>query len=297
MKKKQRLQQLSWALAFSCLGFALAACGTSARYQMVQSDSSSELSKNAAPGKVLFVLTAADTQVLSDGSKRKTGYFLNEFYEPYLALKEQGYQIVIATPEANQAVVDPESLDTSYWKEHPEHLALAQKAIQELPQMKAPLSLNEVLQGNQEYQGVVIPGGQGVMSDLLDNRQVHQIISRFAQNDRPVGLVCHAPAILTKMKAEENPFKGRLVTSVSGFEEWFIETFVMDAEAQYREIGDKLAKAGLEHEAGFPGSSQAVRDCNLVTSQNPFSGQEFNQLYLAALLDWRDGARCQKKDR
>lgn len=49
---------------------------------------------------------------------------------------------------------------------------------------------------------------------------------------------------------------------------------------------------GYQYHGAFPGRSHAVRDCNVVTSQNPFSGADFTRLYLAALLDYRRGARC-----
>jgi putative intracellular protease/amidase len=82
------------------------------------------------------------------------------------------------------------------------------------------------------------------------------------------------------------------VTSVSGVEEWFIETFVMGARAQTRGIGAALRAAGFRYASAFPGRAHAVRDCNLVSSQNPFSGAPFERLLLDALADWRRSASC-----
>ena len=231
-----------------------------------------------------------------DGSHRDTGYFLNEFYEPFKALERAGYEIVIATPQGQPPALDPESLKKKYWKDHPQAREEALAFIETHADLQKPLSIQQALANvrdtslTQGYQAVMVPGGQGIMVDLLEDPNVHELIRLFGKADKPVGLICHAPAILTKI--DDNPFGARKVTSVSGIEEWYIETFVMGADAQYRKIGRKLDDAGMRYASGFPGRSHVVRDCNLVTSQNPFSGKEFNQLFLQAIEDWRRGGRC-----
>lgn len=243
------------------------------------------------PGQVLIILTAATRQRLADQSERETGYFLNELYEPYKALISHGYKVIIATDEARSPALDPESLKLSYWDDDASRLKEA-KAFTQSEAMTHPISLSDALKRVDELQGVLVPGGQGVMVDLLDHPLVHELIIQVGQRDRPVGLICHAPAILARLPQGRSPFEGAAVTSVSGVEEWYIERFVMGAKAQVRQIEDLLQDKGYRHDSAWPGRSNAVRDCNLVTSQNPFSGESFNALYLRALADWRQGARC-----
>jgi putative intracellular protease/amidase len=245
-----------------------------------------------APGRIVMVLSAAPTQTLADGSIRDTGYFLNEFYVPYQQLVDEGYEVVIATPGGQLPALDPESLDEGYWENNPGDLDNALNFIKTNPQMQAPKSLEEIADEQMDYQAIVVPGGQGVMVDLLNNTVLHGLLLEFGRNDRPVGLICHAPAILTRLEAADNPFTGRLVASVSDIEEWFIETFIMGAEAQDRLIGRQLSNAGYQVVTAFPGRPHAVRDCNLVTNQNPYSGEPFNELFTQALKDWRSGGRC-----
>jgi putative intracellular protease/amidase len=245
-----------------------------------------------APGAVVMVLSAAPTQTLADGTIRETGYFLNEFYVPYRELVNEGYEVVIATPGGRLPALDPESLKEDYWAENPEDFARALEFIETDPQMKTPLSLNEVASNSSEYQAIVVPGGQGVMVDLLNDSVLHDLLLEFGRTDRPVGLICHAPAILTRLETDLNPFAGRRVTTVSGIEEWYIETFIMGADAQDRLIARQLRRIGYRVSNSFPGRPHAVRDCNLVTNQNPYSGQPFNELFLQALSDWRSGGRC-----
>lgn len=52
-----------------------------------------------SPARVLFIVTSAGEQVLENGKRRRTGYFLSEFYEPHAALRRLGHEIYVATPE------------------------------------------------------------------------------------------------------------------------------------------------------------------------------------------------------
>ncbi|WP_342380610.1 type 1 glutamine amidotransferase domain-containing protein [Myxococcus stipitatus] len=290
--RRFRLMPPGWWLSLVLMGWVGAwGCATPPARRVVFPSAPLSAAEVQAPGTVLMVLSAASKQTLADGSTRPTGVFLNEFYEPYRALIDAGYDVVLATPGGQPPTFDPEGMKPSYWEAHPEGLAEAQALLTRLP---APLSLSEVRQRAETFQALLIPGGQGVMVDLLGDVELHGLLVDFGATSRPVGLVCHAPALLARLSAERSPFTGRRVTSVSGFEEWYIETFVMGARAQVRGIGSGLEEAGFHHETAFPGRSRAVRDCNLVTSQNPFSGTDFNALFLAALTDWRNAGRCEQ---
>jgi len=243
-------------------------------------------------GDVLIVLSAAPLQTLADDSTRETGYFLGEFYEPYIALREAGYSVTIATIGGATPSLDPESLKEKYWEDRADHLDRARRLTETLPQMQQPATLEHALEHADQFQALIIPGGQGVMVDLLDDTTLHSLITTFAEDDRPIGFICHAPAILSRMTPTPESLEGRRVTSVSGFEERYIETMVMGAKAQIRAIGESLEDAGYRYEAALPGRAHAVRDCNLITNQNPFSSDVFNQLFLDALDDWRGGSRC-----
>ena len=267
---------------------ALTACTSTGAYRV---DFGGVSGADGTPkGTVVMLLTAANEQTLSDGRTRETGYFLNEAYAPYRALRDAGYSVRVSTIGGQVPAVDPESLDEKYGAD-PAELADA-RAWAQSQQVLSPEAVETVAAAHEAYQGLIVPGGQGVMVDLLDDDVVHSTLAAFAANDRPVGLICHAPAILASMDAVPSAFVGRHVTSVSGFEEWYIERFVMGAHAEVRGIGDRLDDAGFEYDHAGPGRSNAVRDCSLVTSQNPFSSERFNTLFLEAMEDWRRGGRC-----
>lgn len=240
-------------------------------------------------GEILFVLTAAHIQQLADGRERDTGFFLNEFALPYQGLMAQGYQVTIATPGGVTATIDPESYDLEYWASQAQ-LDAAQAHLATLPIYASPLSLEQALDDVARFDGLVVPGGQGVMMDLYGNPIMQELLLSFAQRDLPVGLICHAPALLLDLP-DGNPFIGRHVTSVSRLEEIYIERIVMKGKARDRLLGKQL-KARYDHQSARPKANHAVRDCNLVTSQNPFSGEAFAQAFHEAIQAHEQGFPC-----
>jgi putative intracellular protease/amidase len=142
------------------------------------------------------------------------------------------------------------------------------------------------LKAYDDYIGVVIPGGQGLMVDLIDDLNIPVLLKNFAENQKAVGLICHAPALITTIPDEENPFIGYSVNSVSPLEEIYIEKLIMKGKPKNRMIAKQLKRLGLKYERGGPGKNFATRDRNLVTSQNPFSGEAFNELFLELLTEY-----------
>ncbi|WP_157491214.1 DJ-1/PfpI family protein [Flammeovirga sp. SJP92] len=238
----------------------------------------------AQNSKVLFVMSEADTLLLKKGKKkRSTGVFLNEFYQAYKAIINEGYTVDFATPSGGKASIDQESLNDDYWKEN---LEMKQEAIDFWESNTAfsnPMILEEAIERESEYIGLVIPGGQGLMVDLIYDQNTPELLKSFAKDQKAIGLICHAPSLITTIPKNDNPFIGYNVNSVTGFEEFYIEKFIMKGKPKNRKIAKQLKKLGLKYEKGRPGKSFAIRDRNLVTSQNPYSGNKFNTLYLKAL--------------
>ncbi|MBL4688184.1 MAG: DJ-1/PfpI family protein [Nannocystaceae bacterium] len=220
--------------------------GTSVAGCAAQGDTCTETAApnaTASPKPVLFVLSAASEQRLRNGKTRQTGFFLGEFYEPYRALRAAGYEVTIATPDGRPPVVDPESLETDYW-EHPDWLSDARRVLETHPGFAHPISLAQARRRSDTFDGVIVPGGQGVMIDLVNDADLHALVTEHGRAGRPVGLVCHAPAILARLPADDNPFQGRRVTSVSAAEEFYIERIVMHGKAEDRAISNTSRRAG-----------------------------------------------------
>ncbi|HYF68280.1 MAG TPA: type 1 glutamine amidotransferase domain-containing protein [Ohtaekwangia sp.] len=236
---------------------------------------------------ILFVLSAADTLALNDGNKlRQTGVFLNEFYLAYEAVSKAGYAVDFATPNGIVATIDNESVDEKYWKGFLTAKTEAVSFVKTDSAFNNPRTLEQALENKSKYVGMVIPGGQGLMVDLMNDKNIRVLLKYFAEAKKPTGLICHAPSLILTIPKEGNPYIGFKVTSVSPSEEIVIEKFIMKGRPQNRKIARQLRKSGLNYKQGLPKANHAVRDRNLVTSQNPFSSSAFNKLYLKALADY-----------
>jgi putative intracellular protease/amidase len=233
-------------------------------------------------------MSAAKELELKNGKTYKeTGVFLSEFYLAYKAIERLGYDIYFATPNRIVSSIDKESFDKKYWKGGDTLIAEATTFIKQNTKFTKPMTLAQAVETSADYSGLVIPGGQGLMVDLFYDPNVSKLLKHFSQNGKPIGLICHAPALILSIPKEENPFIGYKVNSITGLEEFFIERFVMKGKPKIRKIGRRLRKLGLKYEKGRPAANYAVRDRELITSQNPFSNNTFNKLYLEALNDYK----------
>ncbi|MDO5969620.1 DJ-1/PfpI family protein [Flavivirga aquimarina] len=242
---------------------------------------------SAQNNKILFVMSASDTLQLNNGEKlRQTGVFLNEFYLAYKSVTEAGYTVDFATPNGIVATIDEESINDKYWKNNLEVKNEALTFTKTDSLFNSPKTLEKAIKNKSDYIGLIIPGGQGLMIDLKDDINIPILLKYFAKENKPTGLICHAPSLILTIPKEENPYIGFKVNSVSPFEEFVIERFIMKGKPKNRKIAKRLKKLGLKYRSKLPKANYAVKDRNLVTSQNPFSGTAFNKLYLEALTEY-----------
>lgn len=240
-----------------------------------------------AQKKVLFVMSSANELQLKSGKTYKeTGVFLSEFYLAYNDIIQAGYDVDFATPGGIKPSIDKESLDEKYWSGKDSLIPIAKSFVRDNEKFNNPSTLESILENINQYSGIVIPGGQGLMVDLFFDKNIPLILKEFASKGKAIGLICHAPALILTIPKNENPFIGYKVNSITGLEELFIENFVMKGKPTNRKIAKQLTKIGLKHKKGKPAGNYAIRYNELITSQNPFSNQAFIKLYLEALSEF-----------
>lgn len=236
--------------------------------------------------KVLFIMSSADSLALNNNKKkRQTGIFLNEFYLAYQAIVSEGIQVEFSTPKGFSISIDQESLKEKYWKNNPDLYLEASKFIKENQVFLNPISTSLALENANDYIGLVVPGGQGVMVDVINDPNVPELLKSFAHKEKAIGLICHAPSLITTISKSENPFVGMSINCVTPIEEIFIEKVIMKGKPKNRKIAKQLKSLGLNYKRKKPKADFAVRDRFLVSSQNPFSGKSFNQLYIPLLKE------------
>lgn len=214
--------------------------------------------------KILMVLTSHDE--LGD-TGRKTGFWLEEFAAPYYVFKDAGAEVTLASPKGGQPPLDPSS-DAADAQTDATHRfksdAAAQKALANT-EVLATVSADG-------FDMIFYPGGHGPLWDLSEDANSNALIETFAASDRPVGAVCHAPAVLRHPKgADGKPLvSGRTVTGFTNSE----EAGVGLTEVVPFLVEDMLKANGGNYRKGEDWASFVVVDGKLVTGQNPASSAE-----------------------
>ena len=224
--------------------------------------------------KILMVLTSHDQ--LGDTGK-KTGFWLEEFAAPYYVLKDAGADITLASPKGGQPPLDPKS-------DAPDAQTQATKRFKADIAAQAQLASTEILSSVDagKFDGVFFPGGHGPLWDLAHDADAKAIIESTLAADRPVALVCHAPAILTNAAAPDGQplVKGRKVTGFTNAE----EDAVGLTDVVPFLLEDKLKAQGADFSEGGAFKSHVVTDGLLITGQSPPSSEATAEALLKALV-------------
>ncbi len=221
--------------------------------------------------KVLFVLTSHDQ--LGDTGE-KTGFWLEELAAPYYVFLDAGAEVVLASPKGGQPPLDPKSASADFQTDDTRRFEADAEAMAALA---STLRLADV--SIQDYDAVFYPGGHGPLWDLANDSASIALIEAAVASGKPVGAVCHAPAVLRDVKGADGALlvKGKAVTGFSNSEEAAVGlTNVVPFLVE-----DMLVANGGVYSRGDDWSPHVTRDGLLVTGQNPASSAPAAQ----ALLD------------
>ncbi|MFJ2649704.1 type 1 glutamine amidotransferase domain-containing protein [Streptomyces sp. NPDC087420] len=229
--------------------------------------------------KILFIVSGATYWVLKDGTRYATGYWAEEFANPYKEITDAGHEVVVATPGGVTPNVDMMSLRPSMVGGEQEALDL-EAVIRDAEVMRRPIKLSDVRL--EDYDAVYLPGGHGPMSDLAFDADVGRLLSAQLASGNPLFIVCHAPAALLATRIHgESPFKGYKVTGFTNEEE---EGVGLASRATWLLETDLKEKVGVQFSRGPAWEPYMVEDRNLVTGQNPHSAAVLGERLLKALV-------------
>lgn len=226
---------------------------------------------------ILMVLTSHD-QLGNSGEK--TGFWLEEFAAPYYVLKGAGHDITLASPKGGQPPLDPKS-------DSPDSQTDATRRFNQDPAAQAALASTKKLDEIEpsDFDAVFYPGGHGPLWDLTESAKSRSIIEQTIRAGKPVALVCHAPAVLRDVTAEDGTplVRGKNVTGFTNSE----EAAVGLTEVVPFLLQDKLTELGANFTMAFDFQPYVVRDGLLITGQNPASSERAANELLGALQDVR----------
>ena len=133
--------------------------------------------------KVLFIVSGASYWVLKDGTRHATGYWAEEFANPYKILTDAGHEVVVATPNGAIPTVDMMSLRPEMVGGNDNALEL-EAIIRSAEVMRRPLQLSDVRL--EDYDAVYMPGGHGPMSDLAWDADVGRLLTKQLTSGHPL---------------------------------------------------------------------------------------------------------------
>jgi putative intracellular protease/amidase len=234
------------------------------------------------PKKIALIAANAST---SKQTGWPIGFWWAELTHPYWEFVEKGYQVDIFSPDGGKLVADgfsdPE--DQSHYSAH-DILSLGfKKSAKHAALLENTPSISQLKVV--DYDGIFLTGGQSPMYTFIDNAPLHQLVTDFYEAKKAVGIVCHATCILLKAKTSDGKLlvDGKTWTGFADSEEQFADGFV----------GMKIQPFWIESEAkkipntnfvtGGLFKAFAVRDGNLITGQQQFSGAAAAKLMVEAL--------------
>ena len=235
-----------------------------------------------SPKRVLIVASNPST---SEQTGWPIGFWWAELTHPYWEFTERGYEVTIASPDGGalqpDGFSDPED-ESGYsahdlislgFKKSPTHAALVADTA----------ALADV--DAADFDALFLAGGQGPMYTFKDNKAVHDVIREFYESGKPTAIVCHATCVLLTATKTDGTLivDGKTWTGFADSEEAFADGFV----------GQKIQPFWIEEEArkldgtNFIVDSMfrpfAVRDGNLITGQQQYSGAAAAKLVVEAL--------------
>ena len=232
--------------------------------------------------QVLMVVSNPST---SEQTGWPIGFWWAELTHPYWEFTEAGYKVTIASPDGGALVADSFSDpgDESGYSVHnlisrgfiasPEHAAL----------VEATPSLADVDEAS--FDALFLVGGQAPMYTFRQDQRVKDLVGRFIAADKVAAVVCHATCVLLDATTPDGELvvKGRTWTGFANSEEAYADEFV----------GQRIQPFWIEDEAAKLDDTDfivrgrfrahAVRDGNLVTGQQQYSGTAAARLVIETL--------------
>lgn len=211
------------------------------------------------------------------------GFWWSELAHPWLAFRDAGYAIELFSPDGGVCVADAFSdpRDPSgYSAADTVSLAfLSDPALADLPRDTRPVSDIAL----DRFDALVVIGGQGPMFTFRYATTLQAVFVKFFEAGKITAALCHGTAILRYATLSNGSplVAGRTVTGFANAEEDLADAAVWDMGALPRgtrlmpwRIEDELRALGANYVQAEPWQGFAVRDGNLITGQQNFSGAD-----------------------
>jgi len=241
------------------------------------------------PKRVAIVIANPATSTTSGWP---VGFWWSELTHPYYAFHEAGYEVEVFSPAGGRCEADAMSdpRDPSGYSAsdlismgfiHTPGLA----ALVEDTKPAASIDVSR-------FDAIVVAGGQAPMFTFERAEALQKKFVEFYEAGKVAAALCHGVALLryARLSNGEPLARGKTVTGFANVEEDFADEAVWGMGAMPRgrhlmpwRVEDALRELGANYVQAGLWRSFAVRDGNLVTGQQNFSGAETARLVIETL--------------
>lgn len=220
------------------------------------------------------------------------GFWWSELSHPYFAFTENGYEVEIFSPDGGKCEADamsdprdPSGYSASDLISMGFVATPTSAAMVEATKKAAEIDVKR-------FDAIVVAGGQSPMFTFEKATSLHKKFVEFYEAAKIAAVLCHGVAILryAKLSSGELLAKGKTVTGFTNAEEDFADNAVWDMNLLSRDkhvmpwrIEDEMKKIGANYIQAGRWRGFAVRDGNLITGQQNFSGSETAEVVIRAL--------------
>jgi putative intracellular protease/amidase len=221
-----------------------------------------------------------------------TGFWWSELTHPYLLFTDAGYDVEVFSPAGGRCEADTMSdpRDASGYSSS-DLISMGFIATPSL--LKLVGETKPVSEINPDrFDAIVVAGGQAPMFTYDKAIELQRKFVAFYEAGKVAAALCHGVAILRYAKLTNGEYlaKGKTVTGFANVEEDFADNAVWSMNLLSRDkhvmpwrIEDEMKKIGANYVQAGLWRGFAVRDGNLVTGQQNFSGWETAEVMVKAL--------------
>ena len=244
------------------------------------------------PGRPKRVAIVIANPAVSTTTGWPVGFWWSELAHPYYEFAEKGYEVDVFSPNGGpceaDAMSDPNDPSGYSSTDLISQGFIHTEKLRSLVDNTKPVADLNVA----DFDALVVAGGQAPMFTFEAATDLQRKFVEFYESGKVTAALCHGTAILrfAKLSTGEYLAKGKTVTGFANVEEDFADNAVWDygllargehlmpwrIEDELKALGANFVQAGLWR--GF-----AVRDGNLVTGQQNFSGAETARAIIEAL--------------
>jgi putative intracellular protease/amidase len=241
------------------------------------------------PKRVAIVIA---NPAISTTSGWPVGFWWSELSHPYFEFTERGYQVEVFSPRGGKCEADAMSdpLDPSGYSST-DLITLGFKSVPRLMALVEETQPVSALNAAR-FDAIVVAGGQSPMFTYEKETELQHRFVEFFEAGKVASALCHGVAVLryARLSTGEYLAKGKTVTGFANVEEDYADNAVWEMGALPRDkhvmpwrIEDELKKLGANFVHAGLWRGFAIRDGNLITGQQNFSGAETARAVVEAL--------------